>query len=146
MHPVTQQRLRQTGLRLTQPRLTVLDVLEKEGKHREAEFIWRAAQHRLPTLARQSVYDNLNALVAAGIVRRIEPAGSPALYETRAGDNHHHLVCRRCYTAVDVDCHVGHAPCLEPMATHGFAIDEAEVIFWGICPQCQSNQPKETNP
>ncbi len=85
MHPVTEGRLKQAGLRLTQPRLTVLDVLENEGKHREAEFIWRAAQLRLPTLARQSVYDNLNALVAAGIVRRIEPAGSPALYETRAG-------------------------------------------------------------
>jgi len=151
VHPVTHERLKQAGLRLTQPRLTVLDALENEGKHRDAEFIWRASQHRLPTISRQSVYDNLNALVAAGIVRRIEPAGSPALYETRAGDNHHHLVCRRCYTAVDVDCHVGHAPCLEPVAHHGFAIDEAEVIFWGICPHCQTknqaqNQPKEINP
>lgn len=130
--------LRRSGLRLTTPRLAVLAAVEQEGKHRDAEFIVGAARQRLGSLSRQAVYDNLNALAAAGIIRRIEPAGRPALYETRVGDNHHHLICRRCHATVDIDCAVGDAPCLQPSQDHGFSIDEAEVVFWGLCPECQS--------
>ena len=129
--------LRKSNLRLTAPRLTVLDVVESEGKHRDADFIFTAARQRLGSLSRQAVYDNLNALVAVGIVRRIEPAGRPALYETRVGDNHHHLVCRHCQAIVDVDCAAGVSPCLQPSEDHGFVIDEAEVVYWGLCPSCQ---------
>ncbi len=129
--------LRKSKLRFTAPRLAVLDAIEHEGRHQDAESIFAAARGRLVSLSRQAVYDNLNALVAAGIVRRIEPAGRPALYETRVGDNHHHLVCRRCQTIVDVDCAVGVSPCLQPSESHGFVIDEAEVVYWGLCPSCR---------
>ncbi|RYE38756.1 MAG: transcriptional repressor [Hyphomicrobiales bacterium] len=129
--------LRSSNLRLTAPRLTVLHVVEAEGKHRDANFIFTAARQRLGSLSRQSVFDNLNALVAAGIVRRIEPSGRPALYETRVGDNHHHLVCRKCQAIVDIDCAAGVSPCLQPSEDHGFVIDEAEVVYWGLCPTCQ---------
>ncbi|HRK20531.1 MAG TPA: transcriptional repressor [Fimbriimonadaceae bacterium] len=117
--------------------MAVLETIHNEGKHKDAAFIERAARRRLNSLSRQAVYDNLNALAAAGIVRRIEPSGSPALYETRVGDNHHHLICRRCHTTVDIDCAIGLAPCLQPSDDHGFAIDEAEVVYWGLCPICQ---------
>ncbi len=130
--------LRSAKLRVTAQRLAVLEAVDREGKHCDAESIVAAARARLDGLSRQAVYDNLNALVAAGIVRRIEPAGRPALYETRVGDNHHHLVCRRCHATVDVDCAVGEAPCLEPSDIHGFTIDEAEVVYWGLCPACQA--------
>ncbi len=130
-------------MRLTAPRRAVLEVLEQEGKHCDSEFIAKAARKRLGSLSRQAVYDNLNALVAAGIIRRIEPAGSPALYETRVGDNHHHLICRRCLVTVDIDCAVGAAPCLEPSQTHGFTIDEAEVVYWGLCPSCKQSSQTE---
>lgn len=126
-------------MRLTAPRLTVLQVVESEGKHQDAEFIVAAARRRIK-LSRQAVYDNLNTLVAAGILRRIEPAGSPALYETRVGDNHHHLICRHCQVTVDIDCAMGAAPCLEPNHDHGFVIDEAEVVYWGLCPKCQAEK------
>ena len=139
MQDALKQRLKQSKLRLTAPRLAVLQVVESEGKHQDAEFIVAAARRRLK-LSRQAVYDNLNALVAAGILRRIEPAGSPALYETRVGDNHHHLICRHCQTTVDIDCAVGAAPCLEPNHDHGFVIDEAEVVYWGLCPKCQAEK------
>lgn len=126
-------------MRLTVPRLAVLDVLEHEGKHRDAEFIVAAARERVNRLSRQAVYDNLNALVAVGIIRRIEPAGRPALYETRVGDNHHHLICRQCQATIDIDCAAGTAPCLQPCEDHGFVIDEAEVVYWGLCPACQKS-------
>jgi Fur family ferric uptake transcriptional regulator len=100
-------------------------------------------QATLGTASRQAVYDALDQLQLAQLVRRIEPAGSPARYEVRVGDNHHHVVCRRCGSAADVDCAVGEAPCLEPSQTHGFRLDEAEVTFWGLCPQCQELQTKE---
>ncbi len=129
--------LQQAHLRSTAQRMAVLEVVEHEGKHKDAEHIVAAARRRLGSLSRQAVYDNLNALVAAGIIRRIEPAGRPALYETRVGDNHHHLICRKCQATVDIDCAVGSAPCLEPSQDHGFLIDEAEVVYWGICPSCQ---------
>lgn len=133
--------IRRAQLRVTLPRLAVLEAVANEGRHQDAEFICEAARIRLTRLSRQAVYDNLNALVAAGLLRRIEPAGRPSLYETRVGDNHHHLICRRCASTLDIDCAVGHAPCLEPSETHGFAIDEAEVVYWGLCPECQA-QPK----
>lgn len=137
MHPALQELLRKSNLRLTAPRIAVLEVIEHEGKHQDAEFIVTAARGRLGNLSRQAVYDNLNALVAAGILRRIEPAGRPALYETRVGDNHHHLICRQCQATVDIDCAIGAAPCLHPSEDHGFVIDEAEVVYWGLCPSCQ---------
>lgn len=143
MRAEIQDLLHKANLRLTSPRLAVLEVLEHEGKHQDAEFIITAARQRLGSLSRQAVYDNLNALVAAGIIRRIEPAGRPALYETRVGDNHHHLICRRCHATVDIDCAMGAAPCLQPSDHHGFVIDEAEVVYWGICPSCQQDTEQE---
>ena len=87
----------------------------------------------------QAVYEALHALSAAGLVRRIEPAGSPALFERRVGDNHHHIVCRSCGAVADVDCAVGEAPCLTASDDHGFSIDEAEVVYWGLCPGCSTS-------
>ena len=136
--------LRASGLRVTRPRLAVYDVVATVGKHRDAEFIVSSTREREPSISRQAVYDNLNALVAAGILRRIEPAGRPAIYESRVGDNHHHLICRRCHLTVDVDCAQGHSPCLHPSDDHGFDIDEAEVIYWGICPTCQARETLAT--
>lgn len=129
-------RLRSAGLRPTAIRLAVLDVLEATP-HAGVPDITTAVQAVLGGASRQGVYDTLDQLFAAQLVRRIEPAGSPARYELRVGDNHHHVVCRRCGLAVDVDCAIGEAPCLEPSNTHGFDLDEAEVTFWGLCPDCQ---------
>jgi len=127
--------LRSRGLRVTRPRLAVLDVLSS-GEHLDVEEITRRARDRLDSVSTQGVYDVLNALSRAGLARRIEPAGSPARYEARTGDNHHHVVCRGCGRVDDVDCAIGSAPCLEPSSSHGFEIDEAEVTFWGRCPSC----------
>ncbi|MBX3096341.1 MAG: transcriptional repressor [Fimbriimonadaceae bacterium] len=127
---------------MTAQRLAVLSSIDAEGRHKDAEFIVNAARQRLGSMSRQAVYDNLHALVAAGILRRIEPAGSSALYETRVADNHHHLICRGCQAVVDIDCVVGAAPCLEPDQNHGYVIDEAEIVFWGLCPECQSQTKK----
>jgi Fur family ferric uptake transcriptional regulator len=129
--------LRGAGLRVTGARLAVLEALQGEGRHRDVQAIARAARLRLQALTTQAVYDNLNVLVDAGLVRRIQPAGHPARYEARVGDNHHHVVCRGCGVTADVDCAVGYAPCLDPSQNHGFLIQEAEVIFWGLCPRCQ---------
>jgi Fur family transcriptional regulator, stress-responsive regulator len=129
--------LRRAGLRVTAPRLAVLTALVGEGQHRDADAIARVARERLGTLSTQAVYDNLNILEEAGLIRRIQPSGHPARYEARVRDNHHHIVCRRCGTIADVDCTIGEAPCLEPSAGHGFLVQEAEVIFWGLCPLCQ---------
>lgn len=134
-----QELLRRAGLRVTAPRLAVLMAVLTEGPHRDAEAIADSARKRLGALSTQSVYDNLHVLEAAGLIRRIQPSGHPALYEMRVGDNHHHIVCRRCGVTADVDCTVGAAPCLEPSVDHGFIVQEAEVIFWGLCPQCQQN-------
>lgn len=138
--------LRQADLRVTPQRLAVLQAVYQEGKHERAETIVALARKAMPSLSRQAVYDNLNTLVAAGVLRRIEPAGRPALYEARVGDNHHHLVCRRCFTAVDIECVIGAAPCLTPEQTHDFVIDEAEVVFWGVCPSCQRQPDLQDNP
>lgn len=133
-------RLREAGLRVTAPRLAVLEALG-EVSHVDVETIALRARRRLGTLSAQAVYDILRAFGKAGLVRRIEPAGSPAVYETRVGDNHHHIVCRACGSIADVDCMVGAMPCLTPSSASGFLIDEAEITFWGLCPECQ--QPKE---
>lgn len=132
------RRLKKANLRLTSQRLAVLEAVGGAGMHQDAETIVSAARANCDGLSRQAVYDNLNALVAAGIIRRIEPAGRPALYESRVDDNHHHIICRTCYATFDVDCAVGEAPCLQPSNDHGFVVDEAEVIYWGICPKCQN--------
>ncbi|AGL21104.1 Fur family transcriptional regulator [Actinoplanes sp. N902-109] len=128
--------LRGQGLRVTRPRLAVLDVLT-QGGHLEVEEITRQVRERLDSVSTQAVYDVLGALSRAGLARRIEPAGSPARYEARVGDNHHHLVCRGCGAIEDVDCAVGQRPCLHPSKAHDYEIDEAEVTFWGLCPNCR---------
>ncbi|WP_068428506.1 Fur family transcriptional regulator [Piscicoccus intestinalis] len=127
--------LRNAYLRVTRPRTAVIDELYRHP-HTDADDVATAVRLRLGKVSRQAIYDVLHALTDARIVRRIEPAGSPALYELHTGDNHHHLVCRRCGRLADVDCAVGEAPCLEPSQTHGFEVDEAEVVFWGLCPEC----------
>ncbi|MGA2471267.1 MAG: Fur family transcriptional regulator [Solirubrobacteraceae bacterium] len=129
--------LRAAGLRVTDQRLAVL-AAARAGDHATVELIAEGARAQLGSISTQAVYDVLAAFARAGLVRRLEPAGSPARFETRVGDNHHHIVCRSCGVAVDVDCAVGAAPCLEPAASHGFTLDEAEVTFWGVCPDCQS--------
>jgi Fur family transcriptional regulator, stress-responsive regulator len=131
--------LRDHGLRVTRPRIAVLEVLA-EGGHFEVDEIANRVRSRLETVSMQAVYDVLGALARVGLARRIEPAGSPALYERRVGDNHHHVVCRGCGAIGDIDCTVGEAPCLEPSNAHGFVIDEAEVTFWGLCPACHERR------
>ncbi len=128
---------------MTAPRLAVLDALEQAGAHPDVERIAEVARERHGSLSLRTVYENLRVLADAGLARRFEPAGSPARFEARVGDNHHHLVCRSCGTAVDVDCVVGARPCLEPSDDAGFALDEAEVTFWGVCPACQSDQKRQ---
>ena len=133
--------LRTSGLRVTAPRLAVLGVLDGGG-HLNVDDIADRVRERLGSVSTQAVYDVLGALTLAGLARRIEPAGSPALFEARAGDNHHHVVCRGCGATTDVDCAVGERPCLEPSQLHGFVLDEAEVTFWGLCPGCQKQQQR----
>jgi len=130
-------RLREAGLRVTSARLAILEAV-RAGNHPGTDEIARAAHDRAGYVTIQAVYEALNALTTAGLLRRIEPAGSPARYESRTGDNHQHIVCRRCGAVADADCATGHPPCLEPPASAGFAIDRAEVTFWGLCPQCRA--------
>lgn len=137
--PSQEQVLRSHNLHVTVQRLTVLRVVD-ENPHAAAEEVAQLVRAEIGTISRQTVYDTLAALTARGIVRRIQPSGSPARYETRVGDNHHHLVCRTCDRLVDVDCAVGERPCLTAADAQGFDIDEAEVIYWGICPSCQPAQ------
>ena len=129
--------LRSAGLRATAPRLAVLAALRRQP-HADTDTVIRHARAELGTVSTQAVYNVLAALVEVGLVRRIEPAGSVALYELRVGDNHHHVVCRKCGAVDDVDCAVGRRPCLTPSEAHGYLLDEAEVTYWGICPACQS--------
>jgi len=137
--------LKQRNLSLTAVRLAVLEVLDQHP-HSDAAQIFEQVQQQVSTTSIQAVYNNLHALVEHGIVREIKPKGQVSLYETRAGDNHHHIVCRCCENIMDVDCKTV-APCLTPTDNHGFIIDEAEVVFWGVCPSCQksSNQKGEYN-
>ena len=127
--------LRAAGLRVTAPRRAVLTWLV-EHPHSTVDAISAAVRGMLGAVSTQAVYDVLGVCTAAGLLRRIEPAGHPARFERRVRDNHHHVVCRLCGRTDDVDCVVGDAPCLEPADDRGFAIDEAEVVFWGLCPDC----------
>lgn len=133
--PISRARLRTAGLRVTAPRLAVLEWLA-DHPHSTADEVTTAVRARLGTVSGQAVYDVLHACTDAGLVRRIQPAGHPARYETRTSDNHHHVVCRSCGQTEDVDCVVGLRPCLTPSSAAGYAIDEAEVVFWGTCPEC----------
>ncbi|TDO69320.1 Fur family ferric uptake transcriptional regulator [Kribbella sp. VKM Ac-2571] len=130
-----EQVLRTAALRVTRPRMAVLRAVHQHP-HADTDGIIRATRDELPDVSHQAVYDVLRALADAGLVRRIQPAGSVARYEARVGDNHHHLVCRSCGAIVDVDCAVGHAPCLTASDDRGFVVDEAEVVYWGLCPTC----------
>ncbi len=131
--------LRGAGLRVTAARVAVLNTV-REGNHLDVEAIASGVRDRVGHISLQAVYEALHALTAAGLVRRIEPAGSPARYEGRVRDNHHHVVCRSCGVVADVDCAVGEAPCLTANDDHGFAIDEAEVVYWGLCPACSTSR------
>lgn len=134
-----QQMLRGAALRVTRPRVAVLGAVHAHP-HADTDSIIGAVREELPKVSHQAVYDCLHALTAAGLVRRIQPSGSVARYESRVGDNHHHIVCRSCGAIADVDCTVGAAPCLTASDDHGFTIDEAEVVFWGLCPDCSTSQ------
>ena len=136
--PTPAEELRAVGLRVTAARVALLDAV-RAGDHLGVEAIAAGVRERVGHVSVQAVYEALHALTAAGLIRRIEPAGSPARFEGRVGDNHHHLICRTCGTVVDVDCAVGHTPCLTASDDHGFAIDEAEVVYWGLCPACSTS-------
>jgi Fur family ferric uptake transcriptional regulator len=130
-----QELLRGAALRVTRPRVAVLSAVCAHP-HADTDSLIGAVRNELPEVSHQAVYDSLHTLTAAGLVRRIQPLGSVARYESRVGDNHHHAVCRSCGAITDVDCAVGHAPCLTASEDHGFVIDEAEVIYWGLCADC----------
>jgi Fur family ferric uptake transcriptional regulator len=127
--------LRGAALRVTRPRIAVLTAVH-EHPHADTESIIRIVRGDLPEVSTQAIYDVLRALTAAGLVRRIEPAGSVARYESRVGDHHHHVVCRSCGDIADVDRAVGDTTCLTPSDDHGYTIDETEVVYWGRCPAC----------
>jgi Fe2+ or Zn2+ uptake regulation protein len=129
--------VRSAGLRVTATRVAVLLALS-HCPHADTESVIRQVRRELGSVSPQAVYNVLAAFAEARLVRRIEPAGSAALYELRVADNHHHVVCRKCGAVQDVDCAVGRRPCLTPSDTHGYLLDEAEVTYWGICPACQS--------
>jgi Fur family ferric uptake transcriptional regulator len=132
-----EQLLRGAALRVTRPRVAVLTAVH-ENPHADTDAIIGAVRADAGEVSHQAVYDVLRALTAAGLVRRIEPAGSVARYESRVADNHHHVVCRSCGAIADVDCAVGYTPCLTASDDHGYAIDEAEVTYWGLCPACST--------
>lgn len=136
-NPTTAQELREAGLRVTAARVALLETV-RGGDHLDVEALATGVRDRVGHISLQAVYEALHALTAAGLIRRIEPAASPARFEGRTGDNHHHIVCRSCGAVADVDCAVGDAPCLIASDDHGFSIDEAEVIFWGSCPACSA--------
>jgi Fur family ferric uptake transcriptional regulator len=133
------EQLRTADLRVTRPRIAVLEAV-RHHPHADTDTIFSTVRQGLPDVSRQAVYDVLNALTAVGLVRRIQPSGLVARYESRVGDNHHHVVCRSCGVIADVDCAIGEAPCLTPSdddkVLDGFVLDEAEVIYWGVCPDC----------
>ncbi|MEU6404339.1 Fur family transcriptional regulator [Streptomyces sp. NPDC046985] len=135
--PTTAQELRGAGLRVTAARVALLETV-RAGDHLGVEALASGVRERVGHISLQAVYEALHALTAAGLVRRIEPAGSPARFEGRVGDNHHHLVCRSCGAVADVDCATGAAPCLTASEDHGFVIDEAEIVYWGLCPDCST--------
>ena len=134
--------IRSAGLKVTAPRVAVLRALT-DMPHSNADALFGAVHTDLPSTSLQAVYGVLASFGTAGLVRKIEPAGSPALFERRVGDNHHHIVCTRCNVVHDVDCAIGHTPCLTPADALGFDVRAAEVIYWGLCAQCQLDT---TNP
>jgi Fur family ferric uptake transcriptional regulator len=138
------QLLRERGIYVTAQRLAVLDAVGAQP-HATAEDVLHGVRDQIGAISRQSVYDTLNTLSDLGLLRRIQPSGSAARYETRAGDNHHHVVCRDCGRVGDVDCALGKRPCLTASETHGFDIDEAEVVYWGRCPTCRDNAATTTS-
>ncbi|WP_375475607.1 Fur family transcriptional regulator [uncultured Jatrophihabitans sp.] len=137
--------LRDAELRVTRPRLAVLTAVH-ERPHADTEAIIGLVRAEIGEVSHQAVYDVLRALTAAGLVRRIVPAGSVARYEARVGDNHHHVVCRSCGVIADVDCAVGATPCLTAEDDHGFVIDEAEVVYWGVCASCSADSTTAPTP
>jgi Fe2+ or Zn2+ uptake regulation protein len=132
--------LRRHGVQVTAQRVAVLRAVTRHP-HGTADDIDKAVRAELGAVSRQAVYDALGALTERGLLRRIQPAGSPARYEDRVGDNHHHLICRSCNRMIDVDCAVGYRPCLTASDASGYEIDEAEVIYWGRCPECLASAP-----
>ncbi|WP_421845547.1 Fur family transcriptional regulator [Mycobacterium sp.] len=139
------EQLRKVDLRVTRPRVAVLEAVNAHP-HADTESIFGAVRSALPDVSRQAVYDVLHALTDARLVRRIQPSGSVARYESRVGDNHHHTVCRACGVIADVDCAVGAAPCLTASDHNGFLLDEAEVIYWGLCPDCSTSGTPRSHP
>ena len=135
--PSIAEELRGAGLRVTAARVALLATV-RNGDHLDAEAIAAGVRERVGHVSLQAVYEALHALAEAGLVRRIEQAGSPTRYEGRVLDNHHHVVCRSCGVVADVDCATGEAPCLTASDDHGFSIDEAEVVYWGLCPECST--------
>ena len=135
-----ERQLREADLRVTAPRLAVLAAVH-DHPHADTERLITATRSALPAVSHQAVYDVLRVLTDTSLVRRIEPAGSVARYEVRVGDNHHHVVCRTCGAITDVDCAVGHRPCLTASDDAGYLIDEAEVVYWGRCPTCATASP-----
>jgi len=135
--PATADELRGAGLRVTAARVALLETV-RDGDHLGVEAIAAGVRDRIGHVSLQAVYEALHALTTAGLLRRIEPVGSPARFEGRVGDNHHHVVCRSCGVVADVDCAVGEAPCLTASDDHGFVIGEAEVVYWGLCPNCSA--------
>ncbi|MYR05455.1 transcriptional repressor [Gordonia sp. SID5947] len=144
-HTEYASQLRDADLRVTRPRVAVLEAV-CASPHADTETIVGAVRAGLPDVSRQAVYDILRALTTAGLVRRIQPSGHVARYESRVGDNHHHVVCRSCGIIADVDCAVGEAPCLTPSDHQGFVLDEAEVIYWGLCAECAASPTSGSRP
>jgi Fur family transcriptional regulator, stress-responsive regulator len=137
--PTSAAELRGAGLRVTAARVALLETVRR-GDHLGIEAITAGVRDRVGHISLQAVYEALHALTAAGLIRRIEPAGGAPRFEGRVGDNHHHVVCRSCGVVADVDCAVGEAPCLTASDDHGFAINEAEVVYWGLCPDCSTTR------
>ncbi len=134
-----EEQLRAASLRVTRPRLAVLEAL-RGHPHIDTDTVISLARAVHPTVSHQAVYDVLRVLTDTGLDRRIQPAGTTARYESRVADNHHHVVCRSCGAIDDVECAVGHAPCLTASDDHGFVVDEAEVVYWGTCPACATDR------
>ena len=139
--PAAADLLRQHGVQVTAQRLAVIRAVSA-CPHGTVDDVAEAVHNDIGAISRQAVYDSLGMLAEKGLIRRIQPAGSPARYEDRVGDNHHHLICRTCNQMVDVDCAVGYTPCLTAADDSGYEIDEAEVIYWGRCPECSTAEPE----
>ena len=141
----TEAILRAHDLRVTRQRVAVFEAI-RENPHADTNSVIDLVRERIGEVSHQAVYDALRALTEAGLLRHIQPSGSVARYESRVGDNHHHVVCRSCGSVADVDCVVGEAPCVEGSDDHGFSIDECEVTFWGLCPTCRAERRGDTEP